>query len=52
MPWIIHRVAVSRRYTDSLFTIETEWSLADVYTANAVLDAIEDAEALAAEGRR
>jgi len=42
--WPIHRVAVSRRYSDSLHVIETEWSLADVWRANAVLDAIEDAE--------
>lgn len=40
----MHRVATSRRYTDPLHTILTEWSLADVWTANAVLDAIEDAE--------
>lgn len=44
VPWPVHRVATSRRYTDSLHTILTEWSLADVWTANAVLDAIEDAE--------
>lgn len=46
-------MATSRRYSDSLHTILTEWSLADVYAANAVIDALEDAEARAhKEGSR
>lgn len=49
----MHRVATSRRYADSLHVILTEWSLADVYAANAVIDALEDAEARAhKEGSR
>jgi len=40
---------VSRRYSDSLHVILTEWSLADVCDANDVLDALEDAEARALE---
>jgi hypothetical protein len=44
VPWIVHRIATSRRYTDSLHTILTEWSLEQVLEANDVLDAIEDAE--------
>ena len=47
--WPVHRVATSRRYADSLHVILTEWSLADVWDANAVLDALEDAEARAME---
>lgn len=43
----MHRVATSRRYTDSLHTILTQWSVVDVFEANLVLDAIEDAEARA-----
>jgi hypothetical protein len=43
VPWLVHRVAVSRRYSDSLHTILTEWSLDDVITANEVLDALDDA---------
>lgn len=40
----MHRIATSRRYSDSLHTIETEWSVEDVMLANEVLDALEDAE--------
>jgi hypothetical protein len=40
----VHRVATAGRYTDSLHTILTEWSLADVYAANAVIDALAAAE--------
>lgn len=47
VPWALHRIATSRRYTDSLHTIATEWSLVDLYDAHAVLDALEDAEAQA-----
>jgi hypothetical protein len=42
--WPVHRVATSGRYQDSLHTILTEWSIADVWDANDVLDAMEDAE--------
>jgi hypothetical protein len=48
-------VATSGKYTDSLHTILTEWSLMDVQEANAVLDAFDDAaeraHARAAAGR-
>lgn len=44
---MVHRIATSRRYTDSLHTILTAWTLADVCDANLVLDALEDAEARA-----
>jgi hypothetical protein len=44
IPWVVHRVATAGRYTDSLHTILTEWSLADVYAANAVIDALAAAE--------
>ena len=47
VPWLVHRVATSRRYSDSLHTILTQWSVLDVFEANLVLDAIEDAEARA-----
>jgi len=40
---------VSRRYSDSLHTILTEWSIANVCDANDVLDALDDAEARAME---
>lgn len=43
MPWTVHRVATSGRYHDALHTILTEWSLADVMDANAILDALDDA---------
>ena len=41
---MVHRVATAGRYTDTLHTILTEWSLADVYAANAVIDALAAAE--------
>jgi hypothetical protein len=47
--WLVHRVATSRRYTDPLAVILTQWSLPDVVEANLVLDALEDAEARARE---
>ncbi len=43
VPWDLHRIAVSGRYHDPLHTIETAWSLADVWDAHAVLDALDDA---------
>lgn len=42
--WPIHRVATSGKYQDSLREIEMEWSLTDLWDANAVLDAMTDAE--------
>lgn len=49
-------MAVARRYSDSLHTIVTEWSIDDVITANEVLDALDDAadraEKEATRGRR
>lgn len=47
--WALHRVATSGRYHDSLDTIATRWSLADLFDAHDVLDALEDAEAEAWE---
>ena len=44
VPWLIHRIAVSRRYNDSLREICDEWGLEDVMGANAVLDALEEAD--------
>ena len=44
VPWLVHRVAVSRRYSDPLATILDQWSIDDVVTANEVLDALEEAE--------
>lgn len=35
---MIHRIATSRRYNDSLDTIQTKWSLDDVMDATEVLD--------------
>lgn len=52
IPWALHRVATSRRYTDSLHAIATQWGLADVLDASDVLDAIENAEAEAARRSR
>jgi hypothetical protein len=43
---------VSKRYSDSLDTITTRWSLRDLYDAHDVLDALEDAEAEAWEQDR
>jgi hypothetical protein len=48
--WPAHRIAVSGRYHDSLHTIMSEWSLADVVQVNELLDAIEAAEAEARDG--
>lgn len=42
-PWQVHRVATSGRYNDSLHTILTEWGLADLHDANAMLDALDEA---------
>jgi hypothetical protein len=47
----VHRIATSRKYSDSLHTILTEWSLAHVWAANDLLDVLEDAEAEALRKR-
>ncbi len=56
MPWLVHRVATSRRYSDTLVDIMERWSIDDVITANEVLDALDDAadraEKEAGRGRR
>lgn len=52
MPWLVHRVATSRRYNDSLADIMERWGLDDVITANEVLDAYDDARARAEDERR
>lgn len=44
IPWPVWRVATSGRFGDSLHTILNEWTLAGVYAANGVLDALEEAE--------
>lgn len=49
VPWEVHRVATARRYSDSLHTIMTRWSLVEVWRANLVLDALADAEDRAME---
>lgn len=51
MPWLLHRIAVSRRYQDSLREITDEWGLEEVVVANEVLDALEDAADRAARSR-
>lgn len=45
VPWVVHRVAVAGYYHDSLHTIMTSWSLADVVDANEVCDALDEARA-------
>lgn len=49
---MLHRVATSRRYNDTLADIEERWGLADVLDACRVLDALEDAEEEALERAR
>jgi hypothetical protein len=39
----VWRVATSGDFSDSLHTISTEWSLADVVDANTVLDSLDEA---------
>ncbi|HSN27243.1 MAG TPA: hypothetical protein VLT45_13200 [Kofleriaceae bacterium] len=51
MSWPIHRIATSQRYTDPLHVIETEWTLADVWDANDVLDELERVEFEATQKR-
>lgn len=50
-PWMVHRVATSGHYRDSLHTILTEWTLPDVVAANQIIDALADAEYRAAGGK-
>lgn len=51
MPWPLHRVATSGKYSDSLHIISTEWTLVDVWQANDVIDAHDDAAARAEKNR-
>lgn len=51
IPWPVWRVASSGRFGDSLHTILTEWTLADVYAANLVIDALSAAEQEASRER-
>lgn len=43
VPWLLHRVAVSGYYHDSLATIASEWSLQDIVDAHDVIDALDEA---------
>ena len=43
LPWLLHRVAVSGYYHDSLDTIATRWSLQDIVDAHDVIDAFDEA---------
>jgi hypothetical protein len=45
-------VVSSERIAVGLVEVETLWSLDDIWAANAVLDALEQAEALASESAR
>jgi len=47
--WPVHRVATAGLYQDTLATILTEWSLADVADAWCVCEAVDAARAAAAE---
>jgi hypothetical protein len=47
--WDIHRIAASERYADNLITIQTLWSLDDLYEAHDVLDMYDDLERKAAK---
>lgn len=49
IPWPVWRVATSGRFSDSLHAILHEWTLADVYAANLVIDALAEAEDRAAK---
>lgn len=51
IPWPVWRVATSGRFGDSLHTILNEWTLAQVYAASQVIDALTDAEAHASKER-
>lgn len=42
--WDVHRIAASGRYADSLITIQTQWSLDDLYEAHDVLDMYDELE--------
>lgn len=45
VPWLFHRVAVSRLYRASLREVCDEWSFQDVMDAHDVLDAFDAAGA-------
>ena len=51
IPWPVWRVATSGRFGDSLHTILNEWTLAQVYAANQVIDALSVAEERASKER-
>ncbi len=40
--WLLWRVVLSERITDSRHTIETEWTISDVLEAHTALDLAED----------
>lgn len=50
VPWVVHRVAVSGHYHDSLHTILTQWSLADLVDAHVICDELDRAQAEATKG--
>ena len=45
VPWVVHRVAVSGHYRDTLEAILARWSLADLVDAHDVCDALDTARA-------
>lgn len=51
IPWPVWRVATSGRFGDSLHTIMEEWTLAQVYAASQVIDALGAAEERATKER-
>lgn len=50
--WPVHRVATSGRYHDSWHTIMNDWTIADVFDACDVIDALDDAEQRAREAAK
>lgn len=43
VPWVLHRVAVSGHYHDTLEAMAVRWSLADLIDAADVCDALDAA---------
>ena len=43
VPWVVHRVAVSGHYRDSLVDILDRWTLTELVDAHAVIDALDAA---------
>ena len=41
---MVYRIATSEKFSDSLYEIETHWSLVDLLEAHLILNALEDAE--------